>query len=546
MDDVALNVTAATAAAATTVGGELDDFGLIDYESPGPDPLPDIEEPEYVDESSAADGLIDFAESGDDDDEEEVHAATAPAASSSGGAELSEDSRMDFDAAADADQLEQSLHDSHLESVAAELDEDRMESMPAELDDSYLEPAVTELDDSYLEPVVAELDDDALLAEEIVGEHDLVDTDAAVTLTTDTDTMLATVPETWVFNDGEWMIYLGPNQHSYGADYQATLFAMPLDQLISALHSDISLREDTELALEFPSLALTIDQRDGESADTSLAQIYNCHAAAVRLGRLSEDLVNSPYFAHSTLTASSSFTPLPDSFAFIIHARPSVHSSFKRIMQIVAEDAQVNSQPAPPTSQLDESEEVAATGTVDAPQAEATAAIATATTTTTTTTDAPADKEPVNGTAAVVDMEEATEEPSASTADLLADAGDENEDEEDDEDYVAEGEEEGDFVLEEDDVDEEEEEEEEEEGDEYEDEDDDEVVDAVEHGEDDIDGIETRVESLSTSPTHKRAQDTVADLDDEVVPDCDEPAAKKPRSDDAIVHGDGKEAVAQL
>ncbi|KAJ2580201.1 hypothetical protein GGH95_002718, partial [Coemansia sp. RSA 1836] len=460
MDDVALNVTAA--AAATTVGGELDDFGLIDYESPGPDPLPDIAEPEYVDESSAADGLIDFAESGDDDDEE-VHAATAPAASSSGGAELVEDSRMDFDAAADAGQLEQSLHDSHLESVAAELDESCMESAPAELDASYLEPAVAELDDSYLEPVpavaelddsylepvVAELDDDALLAEDIVGEHDLVDTDAAVTLTTDADTMLATVPETWVFNDGEWMIYLGPNQHSYGADYQATLFAMPLDQLIGALHSDISLREDTELALEFPSLALTIDQRDGESADTSLAQIYNCHAAAVRLGRLSEDLVNSPYFAHSTLTASLSFTPLPDSFAFIIHARPSVHSSFKRIMQIVAEDAQVNSQPAPPIiAQLDESEEVAATGTVDAPQAEATAAIAT--TTITAITDAPADKEPVNGTAAVVDLEEATEEPSASTADLLADAGDENEDE-DDEDYVAEGEEEGDFVLEEDD-----------------------------------------------------------------------------------------------
>ncbi|KAJ1669743.1 hypothetical protein GGF38_002019, partial [Coemansia sp. RSA 25] len=409
MDDVALNGTAA--AAATTVDGELDDFGLIDYESPGPDPLPDIAEPEYVDESSAADGLIDFAESGDDDDEE-VHAATAPAASSSGGAELVEDSRMDFDAAADAGQLEQSLHDSHLESVAAELDESCMESAPAELDASYLEPAVAELDDSYLEPVVAELDDDALLAEDIVGEHDLVDTDAAVTLTTDADTMLATVPETWVFNDGEWMIYLGPNQHSYGADYQATLFAMPLDQLIGALHSDISLREDTELALEFPSLALTIDQRDGESADTSLAQIYNCHAAAVRLGRLSEDLVNSPYFAHSTLTASLSFTPLPDSFAFIIHARPSVHSSFKRIMQIVAEDAQVNSQPAPPIiAQLDESEEVAATGTVDAPQAEATAAIAT--TTITAITDAPADKEPVNGTAAVVDLEEATEEPSA-------------------------------------------------------------------------------------------------------------------------------------
>ncbi|KAJ2743820.1 hypothetical protein GGI20_003464 [Coemansia sp. BCRC 34301] len=488
---------------ATTTDGGLDDFGLIDYESPGPDPLlqpPDIEEPnigepEETDEhGSAANVLIDFEESeADDDDDEPDMSACA------GGAE---DSRMDLDNGADAGQLEQSLHDSN---PLPEYDQ---------LDNSPLVPAADELDDVHFY-------DDALV-DEIVGKHNAEDADEIVS-ELDAEVAAHTVPETWVFSDGEWMIYLGPNQHSYGADYQATLFAMPLDQLISALHSDISLREDTELALEFPSLALTIDQRDRECADTSLAQIYNCHAAAVRLGRLSEDLVNSPYFAHSTLAdAASLYSPLPDSFAFIIHSRPSVHSSFKRIMQIVADDAQANnSQPEPPAvPQVDEPKEAVTEDTVD--------------------------KAPVNDIAAegVGQEEDVADKPSATTADLLADAGDDDEEEEDDEDYVAEGEEEGDFVLEEegddDDDDAGEEEEQEADGDEEEEEED---VEAAEHGEDDIDGIETRVESLSTSPTHKRSQDSVTELDDEVVPDCDKPAAKKPRSDDATVQGNEKAAT---
>ncbi|KAJ2061028.1 hypothetical protein GGI17_003367 [Coemansia sp. S146] len=506
MDDVAaFSVTAAASAAAAvaavTIDSGLDDFGLIDYESPGPDPLPDMEEPEELreeekeeeeEESSAADGLIDYEESDDDNDEPDTSIA-APTAF-----DVSDEHRMDFDD--DAERLEQSLHDSNLGSAGEQ------------------EPVITDTG----------LDDEVLvrtLMEEDVSEHGLEEAEATVAATyseqqqqyalDDTD-MLGLVPETWVFSDGEWMIYLGPNQHSYGADYQSTLFAMPLDQLISALHADISLGEDMELALEFPSLALTIDQRDGECADISLAQIYNCHSAAVRLGRLSEDLVNSPYFSQST-----SFAPSPASFAFIIHTRLSVHSSLKRIMEIVAEDALASSHPVPIPQ---EESEVVANGAVAVPA------------------PSTADKDPVDGITLAIDLEDAAEEPIATTADLLAGAGEDEE--EDDEDYVAEGEEEGDFVLEDDENDEEEEEADEEGDDDGQDEDDD-VVEVDSQDEDDVVDSETRVESLSASPTHKRTQDSVVEVGDEVVPDCDAPAAKKPRSEDAIVQG-GEDEVTSL
>ncbi|KAJ2068802.1 hypothetical protein GGH13_004775, partial [Coemansia sp. S155-1] len=267
--------------------------------------------------------------------------------------------------------------------------------------------------------------------------------------------------------------------------------------------------------------------RDGECADISLSQIYNCHIAAARLGRFSEDLVNSPYFSLSTYPTTLTFAPSPASFAFIIHTRPSVHSSLKRIMQIVAEDALASSHPVPVPQEEEESEAVA-NGAVAVPAPSTT------------------DKEPVDDITLAINLDDAAEEaPAATTADLLADAGEEEED--DDEDYVAEGEEEGDFVLEDDENEEEEEEV---------DDDDDDVAevdsqddDAVEvDGQDDVDdadGIVTHVESLSASPTHKRTQDSVVEAGDEVVPDCDAPAAKKPRSEDATVQ-DGDDVIAPL
>ncbi|KAJ2260918.1 hypothetical protein GGI01_002656 [Coemansia sp. RSA 376] len=520
MDDVAaFSVTAAASAAAATVTVDsgLDDFGLIDYESPGPDPLSDMEEPEEPEEkeeekeeeSGAADGLINYEESDNDEPDTSIVEPTA--------FDVSNDHRMNFDDDEDAERLEQSLHDSHLSTAGEQ------------------EPIVTDsgLDDEALVRALMEEDGSEHHLEEEAETNVEVNAAAAATYSEqqqqqldDTDVM-GLVPETWVFSDGEWMIYLGPNQHSYGADYQSTLFAMPLDQLISALHADVSLGEDIELALEFPSLALTIDQRDGECADISLSQIYNCHIAAARLGRFSEDLVNSPYFSLSTYPTTLTFAPSPASFAFIIHTRPSVHSSLKRIMQIVAEDALASSHPVPVPQEAEEPE-VVANGAVAVPAPSTT------------------DKEPVDDITLAINLDDAAEEaPAATTADLLADAGEEEED--DDEDYVAEGEEEGDFVLEDDENEEEEEEVDEDDDDvaEVDSQDDDAVEVDDQDDVDDADGIVTHVESLSASPTHKRTQDSVVEAGDEVVPDCDAPAAKKPRSEDATVQ-DGDDVIAPL
>ncbi|KAJ2416032.1 hypothetical protein GGI10_001285 [Coemansia sp. RSA 2530] len=468
MDDVAaLGATVAAAAAASAAA--TDDFGLIDYESPGPDPLPDTEEAEDLEHESAADDLIDYEEIEDDGPHASI---AAPTTAVNDVDEL----RMDFDDGDEGDEPVVSIAAPTVDMASGELgmdyDEDT-ERLEQSLLDSHLSSA------SEQEPVipVAELGDETLIGEAeavVEAEADAVaEAEADMIAEAEADAVAVTygeqphalndtdVPETWVFSDGEWMIYLGPNQHSYGADYQSTLFAMPLDQLISALHSDILLREDMELALEFPSLALTIDQ-------------------------LSEDLVNSP--------------------------------SLKRIMQIVAEDAQTSSHPVPVPQ---EEPKVAANGAVPVPAAAT-------------------DTEQVNDVALVVDLEEAVDEPEATTADLLADA---DEEEEGDEDYVAEGEEEGDFELEEDD--------DEEEADEIDDDIDDDLAEAegegvVEEDEDDVadvEGNETRVESTNASPTHKRTQDSMV----EVVPDCDAPAAKKSRSEDAIVQsGDENTAAAHL
>ncbi|KAJ2754154.1 hypothetical protein GGI19_002604, partial [Coemansia pectinata] len=163
MDDVAaFSVTAAASAAAVvSIDSGLDDFGLIDYESPGPDPLPDMEEPEELEEeeeeakeegeeSNAANGLIDYEESDDDNDEADTSIA-APTAF-----DVSDEHRMDFDD--DAERLEQSLHDSHLGSAGEQ------------------EPVVTDTG----------LDDEALvraLMEEDVSEHGVEEAEATVAAT---------------------------------------------------------------------------------------------------------------------------------------------------------------------------------------------------------------------------------------------------------------------------------------------------------------------------------------------------------------------------
>ncbi|KAJ1667558.1 hypothetical protein EV178_001287 [Coemansia sp. RSA 1646] len=288
------------------------------------------------------------------------------------------------------------------------------------------------------------------------------------------------VPEAWVYSEGEWMIYLGPDQSSFDFDYQMELYTMPLVQLIDALHTDILLREDTELALEFPSLGLVIDRRDDACIDLSLQQLYNYHVAAVAMGTISVDLVYSPYFAHTP--TESKFTPSHESFAFIIHTRPSVQTTLARIMQVVEEynNKELESTvPDSPHAEVPDEEQVEEE-----------------------------DQQQQNGH---------HDEQQTDTAKLLA----ENDYEEDeDEDFVADEEEEGDHVLDDDAVDEEEVEEEEEEDEEPEDEEEEEA--------------ETHVESAAASPARKRTTDEFIDLVDieDEEGENSEPVAKKPKSED--------------
>ncbi|KAJ1730565.1 hypothetical protein LPJ72_004412 [Coemansia sp. Benny D160-2] len=352
------------------------------------------------------------------------------------------------------------------------------------------------------------------------------------------------VPEVWVHSETEWMIYLGPDQLSFDYDYQMELYTMPLVQLIDALHTDILLREDTELALEFPSLGLVIDRRDDACIDLSLQQLYNCHVAAVAMGTISIDLVNSPYFIHpphTTIAAataesgsgSASFTPSHESFAFIIHTRPSVSSTLARIMQVVEEYNNNNNsndndrkleptvpdlpQPGEPEAEVEdkkgnEEEQVQVTDDIQSP----------------------------NGS---------RYEKRTAAAELLADNDDDVYEEDEDEDFVADEEEEGDHVLDDDaasdEGDFEEDDDEEDDGEE----DDDAALD-IENG--DGDGPVNEEEEEGASPGRKRTTDDIIDLVD-IDGDAEEkaagagssnsssePVSKKPKSDgdDEIIHVD--------
>ncbi|ORX65655.1 hypothetical protein DL89DRAFT_270720 [Linderina pennispora] len=137
----------------------------------------------------------------------------------------------------------------------------------------------------------------------------------------------AQVPVTWVFCEGDWMVYLGPEQTSYDAEYQHVLFHMSIAQLINNLHTDTLLKDEVEIALEFPSLGLKIDMRDQESFEITLAQLY-------KESQLPSGLASSPYF---TSASASNYCPSPESFAFVIHTRNSVQSTLEHIMHTLSQ-----------------------------------------------------------------------------------------------------------------------------------------------------------------------------------------------------------------
>ncbi|KAJ2864148.1 hypothetical protein FB639_005228, partial [Coemansia asiatica] len=189
----------------------VDDFGLVDYDSPMPQENT-IEETTDQSPSVAAehaDELIDFVE--DDDDELEE-------ALVQGSGELSVSSVKD-----DNDEQDYIKQKEEQEELAQVIGSSSSSSGSS--------------DDEELESVKSIVD-----------------------LTQDVLVQNSGVPETWVYCDGHWMVYLGPSQASYSKEMQRTLMDMPVDQLIHWMHSEIMLRDDDDLALEFPSLALVIDQ----------------------------------------------------------------------------------------------------------------------------------------------------------------------------------------------------------------------------------------------------------------------------------------------
>ncbi|KAJ2704506.1 hypothetical protein FB645_003228 [Coemansia sp. IMI 203386] len=441
----------------------VDDFGLVDYDSPMPLEDTSMENNNNNSEQSPSvlrqddDDLIDFEES----DDEELDALVQ------GSGELSVSS-VRFD------EEEAQVIGSSSGEEEPEL-ETELEAEPADKDE------------------VIDLTQDALLAKE------------------------DGVPETWVYCDGHWMVYLGPGQMSYSEDMQKTLLDMPVDQLIHWLHSEIMLKDDDDLALEFPSLSLVIDQRDKECSQISLRQIYNGHVAAVDLGKISVDLVNSPYFSQTALTRQSSFIPSPETFAFIIHKRRNVHQSIQHIMQLI--DEHETRHDAEDAVQQTVSDDVVVNGggSSKGKQTEVEAE--------------PVDDDDDDNQDEEVDGEHEQ----GSTADLLNQVDDDDEDDDDDEEFVADQEDAQDHVLDADAADVEEE-------------------DVVELEITEVDGDQEKAEvnaaesPASSSASNKRGQEEMSDDDHDEADSAgddhgSEPAAKKARNED-VAESPSADAVA--
>lgn len=212
------------------------DFGLVDYESPAPI------------SSVAEHDLIDYEVSDNEGDEDaaiEVKSTTEEREENvSIAVEEEEDKLPDVDIQADlpeADNVESTfpmIEDVHDD--ASVVVEEEEEMSPDDVDKQNTFPMVEEMETTLSSGLpVATVEEDTY-QHEAHRSHQ--------------------IPETWVHNGSSWMIYLGPDQNSFSDEYQTMLFEMPVTRLIDFLRSDISLRDDMEMSLEFPSLELTIDQ----------------------------------------------------------------------------------------------------------------------------------------------------------------------------------------------------------------------------------------------------------------------------------------------
>ncbi|KAJ2844482.1 hypothetical protein IWW36_005170 [Coemansia brasiliensis] len=468
---------------------DLDDFGLIDYESPSVDP--------QIADNYSDDEMV---------PKEPSSPNTVPDALAASTTQSTTEHNEQGDGLIDYD-----------ESVPLEADGVQVEAdTDAEVAEAETKIVETTLEDPDAHATEADAKDVAVTVEVLETNMDMphMDLDTAeyptahsVDSSASKDVADTSVPpETWVFSDGEWMVYLGPEQHAFGAEHQRYLFDISLADLINELQTDCALSEDVELALEFPSLALTIDKRDQESDQLSLSMLYSCHAAAILMGKLPVDFVNSSYFSQSAAKVQPSLS----AFLFVIHTRPKLQSALQRIMSIKEQAEQENEVVVEQPDSIEQPADVEQGDEEEAADSNA------------NEEEAQANGDDANGP---VEEDQEGDEQQTTTAALLADETEED-DEDEDEDFVADEEDENDHVMDADALDEAEE---------------------VDNSDVEIEEVEsgnqTRVDSENASPSNKRtkAQQISGnsaqsdDTEQEVIQvEEDEPAAKKSKSDSSV------------
>ncbi|PIA12855.1 hypothetical protein COEREDRAFT_83867, partial [Coemansia reversa NRRL 1564] len=479
----------------TTLDGQMEDFGLVDYEPPVADTqLAEPSDSKPADEvENAEDGLIDYQES----DYESDH-----------GAEFVDTEEGCYESKAD-DTNDRRSESGIVATPNVPLEQPNISV--AQKEHYFDADDVMVISDEEKDAVRANDQDQFSDAGDAKDYGNYYSEDNQRWNESDIESG-GFVPETWVYSEGEWVVYLGPEQRSYTKEFQLGLFALHLYQLMNVLHGDFLLGDDMEVALEFPSLDLVIDQRDPESRQLDLKQLYNCHVAAVEMGKLSLDYANSPYYSSAL---QGTFCPLPESFSFVIRTRHKISHTLFRIMDTANEHAKQQTQDLSQDS--------------DHPQ----------NTSTVSNSDKQNEEQPV-----VVDVEDvevvenggdADDQDAANgqileevdTAELIHEVEDEEEDEDEDEDFVPGDEEKEDHILDPDAVDEEDE------GD------NDELEEgtSASHVEEETEEVEeegakTRVDSQCASPSNKRTkeqQDTDSKTENVVE---EEPVSKKAKSDE--------------
>ncbi|KAJ1722069.1 hypothetical protein LPJ53_003476 [Coemansia erecta] len=281
-------------------GADLDDFGLVDYQSPYLGPHDDGDEPaeEVTDAAVVANDDTGHLES-----EQKPDLSLLPEAPLSASASIYEgvndlidyedsdvenadegDGGADAEADAVADvnnKIDGDINDDNVVETEAKAEQDQealIGGHDAEDIDGVYDYTDVHSVRSSSRSSSGHNDADVDLGLDLGLDQDLDDQqqeeqaepsldsgDAVIDLTDDTAAAAITqewsVPDVWVYSEGEWLTYLGPGQSSYDPEMQLTLFMMPIDQLIEFLQSEIMLGVDTVVSLEFPSLELVIDQR---------------------------------------------------------------------------------------------------------------------------------------------------------------------------------------------------------------------------------------------------------------------------------------------